>query len=206
MHAPGAQALVAWSLRQHLSSGRLSMVAEEDADDLRCGWSPWAGLWCLLVRLPCQSRNQTCMCAQDLKKSCLAVCRQKGGNAMAQTITSLVNETLQGSASLSQDEVLDLIDLGNSKGGSEVRQPVCCLMPLSLILTGLAALRLCKLQGQHWVLDPIDGTRGFVGLRQYAVCLGLLDEGQVLQSFATALLILTRPGTAAPMLHAWFCT
>lgn len=35
-------------------------------------------------------------------------------------------------------------------------------------------------QGQHWVLDPIDGTRGFVGMRQYAVCLGLLDGGQVL--------------------------
>lgn len=36
----------------------------------------------------------------------------------------------------------------------------------------------CK-QGRHWVLDPIDGTRGFVGLRQYAICLGLLDHGQV---------------------------
>ena len=34
------------------------------------------------------------------------------------------------------------------------------------------------LQGRHWVLDPIDGTRGFVGMRQYAVCLGLLDAGQ----------------------------
>ena len=30
------------------------------------------------------------------------------------------------------------------------------------------------------MLDPIDGTRGFVGMRQYAVCLGLLDGGQVL--------------------------
>lgn len=35
-------------------------------------------------------------------------------------------------------------------------------------------------QGRHWVLDPIDGTRGFVGMRQYAVCLGLLDKGQVI--------------------------
>ena len=35
------------------------------------------------------------------------------------------------------------------------------------------------MQGRHWVLDPIDGTRGFVGLRQYAICLGLLDQGQV---------------------------
>ena len=36
-----------------------------------------------------------------------------------------------------------------------------------------------RVQGRHWVLDPIDGTRGFVGLRQYAVCLGLLDQGKV---------------------------
>lgn len=52
----------------------------------------------------------------------------------------------------SQEDVLALIDSGGSQGGSE---------------------------GFHWVLDPIDGTRGFVGMRQYAVCLGLLHEGQV---------------------------
>jgi 3'-phosphoadenosine 5'-phosphosulfate (PAPS) 3'-phosphatase len=33
--------------------------------------------------------------------------------------------------------------------------------------------------GRHWVLDPIDGTRGFVGQRQYAVCLGMLQDGEV---------------------------
>lgn len=51
-----------------------------------------------------------------------------------------------------QDDVLALIDSGGSQGGSE---------------------------GFHWVLDPIDGTRGFVGMRQYAVCLGLLHKGKV---------------------------
>ena len=51
-----------------------------------------------------------------------------------------------------QDDVLALIDSGGSQGGSE---------------------------GFHWVLDPIDGTRGFVGMRQYAVCLGLLHKGEV---------------------------
>lgn len=34
-------------------------------------------------------------------------------------------------------------------------------------------------EGRHWVLDPIDGTRGFVGMRQYAVCLGMLQDGEV---------------------------
>lgn len=33
--------------------------------------------------------------------------------------------------------------------------------------------------GRHWVLDPIDGTRGFVGGRQYSVCLGMLQDGEV---------------------------
>ncbi len=44
-------------------------------------------------------------------------------------------------------------------------------------------MMLWGLQGRHWVLDPIDGTRGFVGLRQYAICLGLLDQGQVTHIF-----------------------
>lgn len=34
-------------------------------------------------------------------------------------------------------------------------------------------------KGAYWVLDPIDGTRGFVGMRQYAVCLGLIKDGEV---------------------------
>ena len=49
-------------------------------------------------------------------------------------------------------QVLELVDTGGSEGGPA---------------------------GRHWVLDPIDGTRGFVGLRQYAICLGMLQDGQV---------------------------
>jgi len=33
--------------------------------------------------------------------------------------------------------------------------------------------------GQFWVLDPIDGTEGFLRNDQYAVCLALLDRGKV---------------------------
>ena len=63
-------------------------------------------------------------------------------------ITSLVNEATKPmrdhdhTPELSEDAVVALIDLGASPGGKE---------------------------GRHWVLDPIDGTRGFVGGRQYAV-------------------------------------
>lgn len=33
--------------------------------------------------------------------------------------------------------------------------------------------------GRHWVLDPIDGTKGFLRGGQYAVALGLVEEGEV---------------------------
>eukprot|EP01023_Acetabularia_acetabulum_P054484 TRINITY_DN6157_c0_g1_i3.p1 TRINITY_DN6157_c0_g1~~TRINITY_DN6157_c0_g1_i3.p1 ORF type:complete len:379 (-),score=64.66 TRINITY_DN6157_c0_g1_i3:313-1422(-) len=81
--------------------------------------------------------------------------RQADGREMLQRITQLVNEELflqEYDTILTQDDILQLIDLGGSEGGS------------------------C---GRNWVLDPIDGTRGFVGQRQYAVCLGLLVEGEV---------------------------
>lgn len=71
---------------------------------------------------------------------------------MLDRITSLVNETLCLAHPLSTAQVADLIDSGASTGGRT---------------------------GRHWVLDPIDGTRGFVGRRQYAVCLGLIEAGEV---------------------------
>ncbi|WCJ32135.1 3'(2') 5'-bisphosphate nucleotidase [Euphorbia peplus] len=33
--------------------------------------------------------------------------------------------------------------------------------------------------GRHWVLDPVDGTLGFVRGDQYAIALALIDEGKV---------------------------
>lgn len=78
------------------------------------------------------------------------------GAAMLRRITDLVNATLaecENNASLlTPDEVIELIDAGRSDGGAV---------------------------GRHWVLDPIDGTRGFVSMRQYAVCLGLLVDGEI---------------------------
>lgn len=113
----GAQALVAWSLQRSLPNQRFSMVAEEDAKELR----------------------------------------QPEGAAMLQRITSLVNkailENVPEAQTLTSSQVADLIDQGDSEGGPS---------------------------GRHWVLDPIDGTRGFVGMRQYAICLGLLDNGNVI--------------------------
>ncbi|AWU75220.1 uncharacterized protein C5L36_0B04710 [Pichia kudriavzevii] len=52
----------------------------------------------------------------------------------------------------SPEDLCDTIDKGNSKGGR---------------------------YGRIWALDPIDGTKGFLRGDQYAVCLGLIVDGDV---------------------------
>eukprot|EP00850_Spirogloea_muscicola_P000558 SM000002S05638 [mRNA] locus=s2:1372200:1373915:+ [translate_table: standard] len=86
--------------------------------------------------------------------------RAEGGQPMLDRITELVNEVLATDGEhggerpppLAPTDVVAAIDRGRSEGGA---------------------------QGRHWVLDPIDGTRGFVRGDQYAVALGLLDHGEV---------------------------
>lgn len=34
-------------------------------------------------------------------------------------------------------------------------------------------------KGRHWTLDPIDGTKGFLRGEQFAVCLALIEDGQI---------------------------
>ncbi|KDP39401.1 hypothetical protein JCGZ_03683 [Jatropha curcas] len=79
------------------------------------------------------------------------------GQEILERITKLVNDTLAsdgsyGVSTLSTEDVLKAIDSGKSEGGSH---------------------------GRHWVLDPIDGTKGFLRGDQYAIALGLLEEGKV---------------------------
>lgn len=56
---------------------------------------------------------------------------------------------------LTQDDLVKLIDLGNSVGGEQGRNR------------------------RFWTLDPIDGTKGFLRGEQYAICLALIVDGQV---------------------------
>ncbi|KAK8278201.1 hypothetical protein V6Z12_D09G026700 [Gossypium hirsutum] len=82
--------------------------------------------------------------------------RKDGAQEIVERITKLVNYSLTSDGSynvtLSTEDVLKAIDSGRSEGGS---------------------------QGQHWVLDPIDGTKGFLRGDQYAIALALLDGGKV---------------------------
>lgn len=47
----------------------------------------------------------------------------------------------------------------------------------------LSAIDACSFNGgdsgRTWILDPIDGTRGFIDFRQYCIALALLDKGIV---------------------------
>ncbi|KAL4877308.1 hypothetical protein BJY04DRAFT_210064 [Aspergillus karnatakaensis] len=47
-----------------------------------------------------------------------------------------------------------------------------------LNLIDLGAQGSCKPQGRSWVLDPVDGTATFMRGQQYAVCLGLVEDGK----------------------------
>lgn len=51
-----------------------------------------------------------------------------------------------------EKEILDAIDRGNAEGGAK---------------------------GRFWVLDPVDGTKGFLRGDQYAVALALMEDGQI---------------------------
>lgn len=82
--------------------------------------------------------------------------------ALKQTIWDLVRETrlddddaeqkVLGGPVRDADDMLDLLDKGKSEGGNK---------------------------GRIWTIDPIDGTKGFLRGGQYAVCLGLMQDGDV---------------------------
>ena len=85
----------------------------------------------------------------------------RGDDNLKATIWDLVKDTKLddanaeaelGGAIADADQMLDLLDRGNSAGGS---------------------------QGRIWAIDPIDGTKGFLRGGQYAVCLGLMQDGDV---------------------------
>ncbi|KAK9688995.1 hypothetical protein RND81_09G026800 [Saponaria officinalis] len=61
-----------------------------------------------------------------------------------------------------------------------VKCPVSPLTPNQVI----EAIRHCSSsggqKGRHWVLDPVDGTLGFVRGNQYAVALALIEDGKVI--------------------------
>jgi 3'(2'), 5'-bisphosphate nucleotidase len=75
--------------------------------------------------------------------------RQPDNAALRDKVLQAVRDVLP---ELSDEAVLGAIDRGTHTGGPS---------------------------GRHWTLDPIDGTKGFLRLDQYAVALGLIENGEV---------------------------
>lgn len=75
--------------------------------------------------------------------------RDPANSLLRDKVVAHVREIESG---LGPAEILALIDLGTHQGGG---------------------------RGRHFTLDPIDGTKGFLRLDQYAVALGLIEDGQV---------------------------
>lgn len=80
----------------------------------------------------------------------------EGGTQTLEKITALVNKTLRhhkGDAApeLTASDLVALINKGKGSGG----------------------------KGRHWVLDPVDGTLGFVRGDQYAIALALMEDGDL---------------------------
>ncbi|PGH17404.1 3'(2'),5'-bisphosphate nucleotidase [Polytolypa hystricis UAMH7299] len=67
-------------------------------------------------------------------------------------LTDEEGDKILGGPLASEGTMLDIIDSGKSAGGPK---------------------------GRIWALDPIDGTKGFLRGGQYAVCLGLIIDGDV---------------------------
>lgn len=65
---------------------------------------------------------------------------------------AMMREISAVDAGFTREKALDAIDRGTYEGGAK---------------------------GKHWVLDPIDGTKGFLRGDQYAIALGLIEDGEV---------------------------
>jgi HAL2 family 3'(2'),5'-bisphosphate nucleotidase len=80
--------------------------------------------------------------------------REPAGAKLRARVTAVVNDALEGVVErrLSEEEVMDAIDRGATDGGAS---------------------------GSFWILDPIDGTKGFINGRQYAIALALMEDGEV---------------------------
>lgn len=78
-----------------------------------------------------------------------AALRDPSNHTMCEQVVQAVDDVVPG---LSAAQVLEAIDRGTYEGGSK---------------------------GRHWTLDPIDGTKGFLRMDQYAVALALIEDGEV---------------------------
>ena len=100
----------------------------------------------------------------------------------AQSIVSMILQEYNADISLVGEEDAQLL-----RENEELKQKVCAVvahvMPEKTeneILTAIdRGTHEGGSKGTFWVLDPIDGTKGFLRKQQYAIALGLVENGEV---------------------------
>jgi len=95
--------------------------------------------------------------------------RAPEGASLSRRVTRLVNETLR--LAISDGFIDDAHVVARS-----VSFPLTESFVADAIDRGAGSP---KREGAFWILDPIDGTKGFIAGRQYAVALGLMVNGSV---------------------------
>jgi len=95
--------------------------------------------------------------------------RAPEGASLSRRVTRLVNETLR--LAISDGFIDDAHVVARS-----VSLPLTESFVADAIDRGAGSP---KREGAFWILDPIDGTKGFIAGRQYAVALGLMVNGSV---------------------------
>ncbi|KAL2496071.1 PAP-specific phosphatase HAL2-like [Forsythia ovata] len=143
--------------KQLLSSNNSNQIKSKDDDSLVtvADWSVQATVsWMLSEAFGGQ--NISIVAEEDVQ-----TLSEPESSAQLGMVVSAVNECLAEAPkfglkgpneALGASQVLEAINRCNSTGG-----PV----------------------GQHWVLDPVDGTLGFVRGDQYAIALAMIDDGEV---------------------------
>ncbi|PQQ11879.1 PAP-specific phosphatase HAL2-like [Prunus yedoensis var. nudiflora] len=152
---------MACSLCQRLQQGIVSAGSdlvkskEDDSPVTVADWSVQATVSWILSEF-FGSQNVSIIAEEDVQTLSKA-----DSASLVEAVVNTVNECLSGAPkyglksppkALNTSQVLEAISRCNSVGGPK---------------------------GRHWVLDPVDGTLGFVRGDQYAVALALVEDGKV---------------------------
>ena len=99
--------------------------------------------------------------------------RAPEGASLSRRVADLVNETLRAAI---EDGFIEPDDASFGAKGTSIGQPLTESFVADAIDCGAGSP---SGAGRFWILDPIDGTKGFIAGRQYAVALGLMVDGVV---------------------------
>jgi len=97
-------------------------------------------------------------------------------------VCTLLTEALPGERVVGEEDSHELRESGQEAIRESVVEHVSRVLGASAEDAVLAAIDLGNAEAsgaRYWTLDPIDGTKGFLRGQQYAIALGLIEEGQV---------------------------